>query len=829
MLAMRLLLRNWRGGEVKILSGALILAVAVVTAITVFANRMELSLERQSNSFLAADRVVSGRFDIPSAWLAMPEQYGLQQAKVVSFSSMVFAGDEMHLAAVKAVSEKYPLRGRLEVSATAFASNEDVVVTDKVPAQGEVWVDSRLLALLGIQLGDFLAVGESDFRVTSVVVREPDQTSGFSVMGPRVLMNVADLAATEVVLPGSRISYRWLLAGEAQDIADFEKELLPLLGEHYRLRNVRDSQQNINSTLDRGGNFLLLAGMIAMLLASVAIAISAQQFSERHVDQVALLKSLGASAWKIRKLYFMQMAALAIIASVIGLFIGNVLQEIIASSIISLFKVELLEANLWSYATGVSTGFICLLFFALPPLWHLPTVSPLKVLRREMPVNTVQLWARGLAGLCAIVLLVFAYSRSITLTLAVVAGLAVLISTSAVMSVVFLKTGRKLGMKAGSIWRLALASLERHKGQSVTQIIVFACAFMLLMVIVTLRTSLIDEWRLQLPADAPNHFIVNVSMQDREQIEHFFKQQSFKLEPFYPMVLGRIAEVNNEPISEQLRSEVNALQRELNLSWAESLSADNKLIKGQWWDAWQSPTQSGLAGVSVEQSVAEDMQLTLGDKISFSIGGLKLQAEVASIRTLDWESMRPNFYFLFSPGALNQFTPNFMTSLYIPSDKKTILNQLLRDYPTIVVIEADRIIERIRSIVEQVSRVIELILWLVLVGGFFVLAAAVNASIYTRLQETGLLRALGSGKRLIMGSLWVEFSVLGLFAGLLAVIGGEALLIALQTLVFKQSVTFHFYLWFFVPLLSAVTVGGFGVYACRKVISVPPAVVLREL
>ncbi|WP_268904963.1 ABC transporter permease [Dasania phycosphaerae] len=826
---MRLLLRNWRSGEVKILSGALILAVAVVTAITVFANRMELSLERQSNSFLAADRVVSSRFDIPQAWLSIPEQYRLQQAKVVSFNSMVFAGDDMHLAAVKAVSENYPLRGNLEVSDKAFAVGTEVVVAEQVPASGEVWVDSRLLALLGIQLGDVLAVGESDFRVTKVVIREPDQTSGFSVMGPRVLMNVADLAATEVILPGSRIKYRWLLAGEAQDLTGFEKEILPLLGEHYRLRNVRDSQQNINSTLDRGSNFLLLAGMIAMLLASVAIAISAQQFSERHVDQVALLKSLGASSWQIRKLYFMQISALAIIASAIGLLLGNVLQEVIASSIISLFKVELLDANLWSYATGVATGLLCLLFFALPPLWYLPTVSPLKVLRREMPVNTVQLWGRGLAGLFAIVLLVFAYSRNLTLTLAVVAGLTVLISVAAVMSLVFLKTGRKLGMKAGSVWRLALASLERHKGQSVTQIIVFACAFMLLMVIVTLRTSLIDEWQLQLPADAPNHFIVNVSAQERVEIEAFFKQHSFQLEPFYPMVLGRVAEVNDQPISEQLRSEVNALRRELNLSWAENLAADNKLIQGQWWDTWQSPTQSGLAGVSVEQSVAEDMQLALGDKINFSIGGLKMQAEVASIRTLDWESMRPNFYFLFSPGALKQFTPNFMTSLYIPSHKKAILNHLLRDYPTIVVIEADRIIERIRNIVEQVSRVIELILWLVLVGGFFVLASAVHASIYTRLQEAGLLRALGSGKRLIMGSLWVEFATLGLFSGLLAVIGGEALLVALQTLVFKQPVSFHFYLWFYVPLLSVITVGGFGVYACRKVISVPPAVVLREL
>ena len=827
MLALRLIWRNWRSGEVKILASALVLAVATVTAIAVFASRMDQSLERQSNVILAADRVITSRLPIPDAWLNQPDLFRLEQARIVRFPSMVFADDEMHLASIKAVSNNYPLRGELETSDKAFAVGSDIEITNAAPAPGEAWVDSRLLPLMDLQLGDQLAVGDKTFKVSKVLIREPDQTIGFSVLGPRVLINIADLAATQAIQPGSRIDYRWLLAGQETDLQQMEQWLTPKLGEHYRLITARDAQQNIRSALDRGSDFLLLAGMIGVLLASVAIAIASQQFARRHVDQVALIKSLGASAWRVRQLYFMQLFLLAVFASTAGLLIGEALQRLIAFSLASLFDVELVSASYWSYGTGIFTGLVCLLLFALPPLWHLPGVSPLKVLRREMETPGVHIWVRGLLGVSAVILLIWVYSGSLLLTSAVVVGLAVVIVLAGLGAHLLLRSSRQLGLKAGSVWRLAFSNLERQKGQSITQIIVFGCAIMLLMVLFAVRSNLIDEWRMQIPTDAPNHFVLNIAPHENLSVQNFFRDQQLEPNPFYPMTLGRLKAVNGEGFSEAMRNQNDGLQRELNLSWAEHLADDNKILEGVWWPDWQS--QTGLPGVSVSSEMVDDLNIKLGDVLSFSLGGLELEAEVASIRSLDWNSMRPNFFFLFSPGTLNDFSPSYMTSVYIPTGKKTLINQLLKAYPTIVIIEVDRIIERVRTIISQISQVIELILWLVLIGGMLVLSAAVHSSMNTRMQEAGLLRALGSGRKLLLGSLCLEFSTLGLFSGLLAVVGGEMLLIALQLTVFEQSPSPHFDLWLTVPVLSIILIGGLGLLACQKVVSVPPGLVLREL
>jgi putative ABC transport system permease protein len=830
-LAAKLLWRNWRSGEVKILVFALALAVTVVTAITVFSSRMDQSLVRQSNTYLAADRVISGRFAVPESWRNQKDIEGLQQTRVTQFSSMVFATkdnvDEMHLASIKAVGELYPLRGQLEVSDIAFALGDDITVAKSVPSQGEVWVDSRLLPLMNLTLGDTLAVGNKDFTVTKVVIREPDTTNSFSVLGPRVLMNHIDLEATGVIRVGSRVTYRWLLAGEESTLRDFEQWITPQLGEHYKFRTIKNSQRNISSALDRGTRFLMLAAVIGVLLASVAIAIAAQQFARRQIDQVALLKSLGASAVLVRQLYFLQMLMMGVMASVIGMVIGEGVQRLIASSLASLFNVELVAAAWSAYAAGGLTGILCLLCFALPPLWHLPKVSPLKILRRELAVATVSLWMKALLGIAAIIGLIWFYSGDAFITLSIVGGFTAVMLLGVLLASVMLRYSHQVGSKAGSYWRLALSNMERYRVQTITQILVFACALMLLMVLYAVRTSLIEEWRLQLPSDAPNHFVMNIAPHEKAALETLLVDNSLDANDMYPMVLGRISALNNIPYTEATRQRSNSLRRELNLSWAETIAPANELVDGQWWDTWQSKT--GLPGVSVEEEEAQEIGLALGDVITFSLGGITLQAEVASFRLVDWNAMRPNFFFLFSPGTLDNYSANFLTSVFIPPAKKPFVNTLLRQHPTIVVIEVDRIIERIRSIVEQVGRGIELVLWLVLLGGVMVLVAAVNASMSSRMQEIGLLRALGSGRGLILRSLTVEFALLGFFAGVIGVLGSEVLLMGLQWKVFEGDITPHYFLWFTGPILGALFIGVLGVLSCRRVVSVPPNVVLREV
>jgi putative ABC transport system permease protein len=828
MLALRLLWRNWRSGEVKLLAIALLLAVAVVSGIAIFTDRLERTLVQESNSVLGADSIVRGSQLHDPEWTKVAEAAGLQHTRATLFSSMVYAGEHMHLASVKAIDPGYPLRGQFEVSLVPFATQPgDIQKTNEIPAPGETWVDSRLLPLLQIELGDILAVGEYELTVTRVLIREPDSTSPFSFLGARVLMNLQDLPKTEVVQEGSRVDYQWLLAGELSAMTRFIDWLEPQLSKHQRIVDVESSQQGLGRTLSTGRRFLLLAAVIGVLLAGVAIALAARQFAERHVDQVALMKSLGVSANRIRTLYFVQLFMLALLASLLGLLLGEMIQRSVAASLLEVYQVTLEAAQLSPYLLSLGSGLICLIFFALPSLWFLPGIPPLKILRRELAVNYAQVWIQVLLAVFALLVLIVLFSRDIRLALSIIGALIAVLAISVGLALVLLKLSRKLAGNAGSFWRLALANLQRRRGQSVVQIVVFATAIMLLLTITIVRTSLIEEWQMQLPEKAPNHFLVNIPAHEVAAVQALIDAEGYTREPLYPMVRGRVTHINDIETTEEQRELAGVLRREANLTWSDVIGTDNKIIAGQWWDSWQ-PRNPGLPGVSIESGMAEEAGLSLGDKIRFSLGGLEIEAEVASIRTLDWRSMKPNFFFIFQPGALDEFSPTYITSLYLPAEQKSFINRLLRDHPTTLVIELDRIIDQIRTIVTQVSNGVQLVLWLTLVGGCLVLFAAVTSSIDSRKQEAGLLRALGSRRQLIVGSVWAEFSVLGLLSGTIAVIGAEILLISLQHWVLETPIQPHYLFWLLGPLLGAIFVGVLGALSCRSVVNTPPAVVLRE-
>jgi putative ABC transport system permease protein len=828
MLALRLLWRNWRSGEVKLLAAALMLAVAVVSGIAIFTDRLERTLVQESNMLLGADLIVRGSQPHNPDWSALAAEDGIEQTTAVLFSSMVYAGDHMHLASVKAVTDGYPLRGQLDISTIPFASQaKDIQTAEGIPAPGEVWVDSRLLPLLHIELGDSLAVGEYELVVTQVIIREPDSASPFSFMGARVLMNMADLERTQVVQPGSRVQYQWLLAANNNALDSFAEWLEPQLSKHERLVDVESGQRGLGRTLETGRSFLLLAAVIGVLLAGVAIALAARQFSSRHVDQVALMKSFGVSAQRIRQLYFVQLLLLAVVASMAGLLVGELIQRIVAASLQQVYQIALGTASIYPYVISFATGLICLIFFALPSLWFLPGVPPLKILRRELGVNTLHLWIQVALAFSAILLLIILFSQDFALALSVIGALSGVLVITAGMALGLLKLSRHIATNTGSIWRLALANLQRRREQTLVQIVVFATAIMLLLTLTIVRTSLIDEWQLQLPEDAPNHFLVNIPPHDVEAVQQMLDEKQLEREQLYPMVRGRLTAINGTEPTEAQRSANGVFNREANLTWTDTLAGDNEIVAGKWWDKWQSSAE-GLPGVSVEIELAEEAGLSIGDKLTFSLGGLILEAQIASFRSLDWRSMKPNFFFIFEPGALDNYSPTYITSLYLPLEQKSFINDLLRRYPTMLVIELDRIIDQIRTIVTQVSNGVLLVLWLTLVGGCLVLIAAVTSSIDSRKQESGLLRALGSPRRLMIGSVWAEFSVLGLLSGIIAVIGAEILLISLQYWVLETPIRPHYIFWLVGPLAGGLFVGSLGALSCRSVVNTPPAVVLRE-
>lgn len=829
MLAINLLRRNWRSGELKLLGFSLLLAVAVLSGISIFTNRLETTLISESNSVLGADFIVQGSQPHNADWPIAARNSGVKQTQAALFASMVFAGDEMHLASVKAVGDGYPLRGHFEISRVPFAMNlSDIAVVHTVPAQGEAWVDSRLLPLLKIELGDKVFVGEYELTVTHVLIREPDSANPFSMTGARLIMNIADLDKTQVVQPGSRVDYQWLIASDdIPALKTFVEQLKPQLTKHQRLVDINSAQERVGRTLKTSRQFLLLSAVIAVLLAGVAIAITARQFSARHTDQVALMKSLGAGAVRIRILYFSQLMLLGIIASLIGVIFGEFLQRAVAVSLQKVYQIRLGDASYYPYALSFFSGIMCLVFFALPALWYLPKVPPLKILRRELAVNMPQVWMQSALALFAVLSLVALFGRDLELALTISSALLAVIAITIVAAYALLSLSKKIVVHLGGFWRLAFANLQRQRGQSLIQILVFAIAIMLLFTLTIVRTSLIEEWRVQVPEDAPNHFLVNIPPAELPQVKELLVKAGVRPEPLYPMMRARLTQVNGVDTTEEQRSRVNALRRELNVTWAETMAADNKIMEGKWWDTWQSGT-ANLPGVSVEVNTAKEIGLKIGDKLQFSFGGLLLEAEVASFRSLDWRSMRPNFFFIFEPGSLDNYSPTYITSVYLPGEQKSFINQLLLNHPTILVMELDRIIGQIRSIINQVSDGVLLVLWLTLIGGCLVLLAAVMGSIAARKQQAGLLRALGSPRRLIVGSICAEFAILGFLAGLIAIIGTEILLIGLQSFVLETPIQPHYVYWLVSPLSGALFVSALGYICCRHTVTTPPAVVLRE-
>lgn len=832
---LRLLWRDWRGGELSVLAAALILAVAIVTGISLFVDRLQQGIVAESSQFLAADRVLQSPRPVSADWLKNAREQGLQYAEILEFQSMVFAGSAMQLASVKAVSSSYPLLGSLDIATQPLAASNGNVISKVYsgPLPGEVWLDSRLLPLLTIQLGEQLFVGEATLKVTAIVKNEPDRGSNFFGFGPRVLMHLDDIAATEIVQPGSRVDYRYLFSGTPEQLDGFSQWLKPQLQPSHRWLDLKDSQPTIGRALDRAERFLLLAGALGVGLAGIAIALAARRYSDRHLDYVAMMKSLGASSRQIMGLYCGNLFVLGVLSALLGGFFGWLIQAGFMTFLQGLFEIaELPAVTLRPFVIGAVTALVCLLAFALPPLIQLQAISPLRVLRRELTASGLGPVLSPLIGVLGISGLMLWYSGSWQLTAAVLSGvlLSFLLVGSAAM--LLMRGTATIGMHAGSRWHLALTSLRRRGFQNAVQVVIFSLAIMLLLVLGLMRTSLISEWQQQLPEGAPNHFLLNIAEQQVEPIAQLIKQQGGGDQPIYPMVRGRLVMIKGVPTNRYISlgdGKVNqqlsqSLDRELSLTWSDHLPIDNNITSGQWWPAGLRSNQ-----VSIEAGLAEKLKVVVGDELVFQIGSEQLTAAIASIRELNWQSMRPNFYMIFPPEVLQQYPASYMTSFYLPVEKNHFLNRLLTDFPTVTAIEMESVIKQVRSITLKVSSAIELVLALIVASGLLVLVASVQASLDSRFQESAILRTLGASRGLVLGSLIIEFSVLGFLAGLLAAGGAELSVFVLQTIVLDMDYVSHPWVWLVGPLSGALLIGTAGFISCRKVVDVPPVQVLSGL
>lgn len=836
MIAMagKLLLRNWRSGALRLVVGSLLLAVAVVTSVALLADRVERALTEQSATFLAADLAVRGPNPPPLAWQPLSAQSGLASSRIASFSSMVYAGQEMHLAAVKAVDSGYPLRGQVVVSQQPFSQQpEDLQPRSHGPAAGEVWVDARLLPLLNVALGDTIELGATQLRITHVVVTEPDRGGSFSLFGARVLMHYQDLDAAAVILPGSRVNYRFLVAGPADAVASFNRQVTAQLAEgddqHWQIITPDNAEASIADTVQRGRTFLLLAGSVGVILAGVALALASRQFADAQLAQVALLKCWGVSGARVRRLYAVQLVLLALLGAAAGLLLGWLFHAALLAALADYLPAALPAASWQPWLTGTATGVLALVGFALPALWHLPGLPPLAILRSDITGSPLALAARLAIAVLVAVVLLYSYSASFWITLALLATLAVLAALIASLAVVLLRVARAIGNRLGGVWRMAAANLWRARLQSQLQMLGFAAAIALLLVMTVVRGSLIDEWRWQLADDAPNHFLVNVAPYEIEPVKALLAERQLSSEGWFSMVRGRLVEINGAPPPADLKERHESLNRELNLSWSETLPENNQLVAGDWWPADITRAADEPIPMSIEVELADELGLTLGDEVTFSIGGLRFLAVLVNTRALRWESMTPNFYFLFPEGVLEEFPRSGITSLHIPASEKLVINDLLRRYPTVVVIELDKVISQIQSVVNQVTQGLQMMTGMILLCGVLILYAGVALSMPARLQQSALLRTLGSSRRTVLRVQAVEFALLGGIAGLIAAAAAELSLAAIVEQLFAGGAQLHPWLWLAGPLGGASLVALLGVGYSARSVGLPPLQLLRQL
>lgn len=820
----RALKRNLRSGEHRLLIAAIAIAVASMTSVGFFTDRVRLALNQQAAELLAADLAVAATHAPDPAWEAKAQAEKLITARTASFPSVVLAGDNTQLVEVKAVTAGYPLRGALRIAYEAFGAEQ---VTRAIPVPGTAWVDARLLGALGLKVGGTLQLGATRFRITRVLAYEPDRGGNLFSFAPRLLLNEADLAGTRLIGPGSRVSYQLLVAGPADVLPGFRVWLQPRLAEGERIVDVRDARPELTVALERAEKFLGLAALVSVLLAGVAVATAARRYSARHLDAAAVLRCLGATQGFVVRVHLLEMLWLGLGASLLGSLIGYGAQQGLASLHAGLIAAALPPPSFLPVLSGVATGLLLLLGFALPSVLRIRRVPPARVLRRDLGPLPVSAWTATGAALAAISALLLEQAADVKLTLMVLIGTAISLAVLTFVAFMLVRALNLLRGRVGISWRYGLANIARRAQGSIAQILAFGLGIMALLLLTLVRTDLLEAWRNKLPPEAPNQFVINVQSDQVRPLQDFFATRGLKEAQLYPMVRGRLVAVNGRAVSASEYADDRArrlVEREFNLSWAAQPAADNRIVAGKWWSA----RERGTAQVSVEKGLAETLGIGLGDELRWRIADREVSVRITSLRSVEWDSFRANFFVIAPPGLLDDYPATWITSFHLPETERSLLAPLVRAFPNVTLIDVDAIMTRVRAIMERVNQSVEYVFLFTLFAGLTVLYSAIQSTQDERLYESALLRTLGASRLHVLKGLLAEFLTLGLLAGILAAFAASVAGFVLAREVFRLAWTFNPWLWVAGMLGGALGVGLFGVLGARFVLNRPPMQTLRE-
>jgi putative ABC transport system permease protein len=822
--ALRNLWRDLKSGELSVLLLALTVAVLSLTAVGFFTSRIAQGVRAQAAEVLAADLRLESPNQIPEKYFAQGRSFGLASAELVTFPTAIFNGDVSQLAALNAASAGYPLRGHIKISHTPFGAAS---ITRRLPAPGEAWVDARIVARLGIAPGASIRIGAASFRVAEILDYRPDQGTGFVNLAPAVLIGFDDLSSTQLIQPGSRVTYAALFAGPADGVAAMREYLQGAKTVGERLREVDESSRQLNSAIDRAVRFLSLASLASVLLAAVAVAMGARRYVARHIDTVALMKCMGASQRFVLSISLIELTLLALLAVAAGASLGYVAQSGLAWLLRGLIQSDLPPASLTPLAVAAVTVTAMLIGFALPSLLQLRSTPPARVLRRAAEAPPLWFGIAPLSAVGALFAILWILVRDTDLVVGVLGGVfGVGLALAAAGFGLVRLTGRLRG-GVGVAWRYGLANVSRRGGASVVQIVAFGLGLMMLLLLAVVRGDLLTDWRKSLPSDVPNNFLVNIGPEERAPLEEFLKSHGFGEPTLYPMIRARMTAVNGVP-SESIHLKGDSgrgfLEREQNLTWADRLMDDNRLVEGPWW----TPGDRGKPLVSISTEYQEALGLKLGDTLQFDVAGEPLTVRVASIRKIRWDSFRPNFFLMFPPGLLDGAAGTYMTSVYLTPAQRPALTDLVKQFPTVSVFDVDAILQQIRDIMDRASLAVQYVFLFTLAAGIVVLLAAVQATRDERRYESAMLRTLGASRMTVLQGVAAEFSALGFLAGTLGAVGASAIGWVLAHRMFAVEYSFDPWVWILGLACGTVLVGVSGTWATRRVVNTPPIVTLRD-
>lgn len=825
-----LLTQSFRSSGIYLLIVALCLAISATTALKFSNDQIQHAVDLQAAELLAGDLQLRDTQAIEDKWQQQAQQLQLQQAKVTLFSSMAHTADKFVMVSVKAVDDQFPLRGK--------------VVT--VPAQakigrGEVWLSQRALDILGVKMGDEIQIADGHFKVTARIEHDSNQEIGFSAFAPVVMIHQQDIAQTNAIQVGSRIEYRLLLAGQANQVEQFKQQFKASEKKQKLNKNQKQDQLSAGNNVgaeEQGGvklhtaqesntrlmrpienldTFLQLANILTILLCGIAIALTSQRYVQQNQDHIALMRCIGASRQQILSSYLVLLAVVIAIAIVLGSVVGVGLGYALLQLMLQLIPHLALQFSALDFLLGplpiaIFTSVLVLFGFILPSLWQLLKTPPIRVIRQQE--TSAQSWWVTL-GIGALSLVIFSMVLTGNIQLS-----ALIIGAISLLSII-LYVGIWSTLKALQALKNRLSAYIRTPRQMALQITALALGLSLITVLMVLRTDLLERWQQQLPEGTPNQFVYGLPPFEVEQFKQQLQMQGWKHTPLYPSVRGRLIEKNGHAFSADLVRQNNSLRRELNLTQSNQYPADNKILTG-------SPQLNQVGQVSVEEKVAEQLGIQVGDQLTFSLPEGNLTAKVINLRSVEWESFSPNFFFIFSPKSMDENAGSYLSSFYVPPAQKNALLPIIQQFSNTVFVDISLILQEIKQIVSVLVKIITILALLVSVSGFLVLIACLNLLMDERKREVALLRSFGSSKQHLKTMMSLEIGFMGAMAGIVACLFAEVMS-AIVSYKMNLAIQLHAPIWLILPISMAILCFLIGRYRLSYLCDLPPLQSLREM